>query len=496
MPRKPKVVFFSRLRNLLSSALAPVKEKSKSTAKFITSNLKARPITSFAVLLLLLFALIALSHQVTKPKQAEQKLETQTKEVETFNVGQSPTVTLNAQVQKSGVVQIVAQAPGIVSKIHTSEGKTVTRGTTLISTGANYQGASAASVSRQLAQTQYTSAKTTTEIQKELIKKQREIAEKTDSNADELRSITDKSLGETRDLIFLNENILSTVDANLKTLEDTNTGGANDALILQTKQAKAQLLAGLSQAKSGLRGAEYAQSGDKPAAQLSDLGRDATQKQLDLQEKSLELNLEVSRLQVKLAQIGESVMFPSAPFAGTVQRVHIRVGQTVSPGTPLVTLSSSSTTITATALVPKNVATNINKLASSYLLFGDEKIETTPVYVSTEATNGQLYSVIFAVPEEHATKLTDLGFIEIEVPIGQEFAQASYPFIPLDSIQQTQDTAVVFVEKDGQALGKNVTLGQVQGSYAQIIEGLETNDKIILNRNVISGDKVKINNAH
>jgi len=495
MPRKPKVVFFSRLRNLLSIALAPIKRKSKSTNKFVSTNLKARPITSFAVLLVLLFALIALSNQITKPKPVDQKPEAQTKEVETFNVGQTPTVTLNAQIQKSGVVQIVTLAPGIVSKVHVTEGKTVIQGTTLISTGSNYQGASAASISKQLAQVQYSNAKVTGEIQKELIKKQREIAEKTDSNADELRSITDKSLGETRDIISLNENILSTVDTNLKTLEDTNIGGTNDALILQTKQAKSQLLAGLNQAKSGLRNSEYAQSSDKPAAQLSDLGRDATQKQLDLQEKSLELNLEVSRLQVKLAQIGESVMFPSAPFAGKVERVHVRVGQTVTPGTPLVTLSGSNTTITATALVPKNVATNINKLAYSYLRIGEEKIETTPIYVSTEATDGQLYSVIFSVSEDQAPKLTDLGFIDIEVPIGKEFGQVSYPFIPLDSIQQTQDAAVVFVETDGKALGKNVILGQVQGSYAQIIAGLEENDKVILNRNVISGDKVKVNNA-
>ncbi len=496
MPRKSKRVFFARLRNLPSPALAWVKRKSNSISKFASTHLKARPLTSFAALLVILFVLIALSHQITKPKQADEKPEAQTKEVETFNVGGAPTVTLNAQIQKSGVVQILAQAPGIVSKIHTTEGKTVSRGTTLISTGSNYQGASAASVSRQLAQTQYSSAKTTGEIQKELINKQREIAEKTDSNADELRNITDKSLGETRDLISLNENILSTVDTNLKTLEDTNVGGANDVLILQTKQTKAQLLAGLSQAKSGLRSAEYAQSGDKPAAQLSDLGRDATQKQLDLQEKSLELNLEVSRLQVKLAQISESAMYPSAPFAGTVERVHVRIGQTVSPGTPLITLSGSSATITATALVPRNVATNLNKLENSYLILGSEKIETTPIYVSKEATNGQLYSVIFAVPEEHASKLTDLGFINVEVPIGQEFGQTSYPFIPLDAIQQTQDTAVVFVEKEGRALGKNVKLGQVQGSYAQIIEGLEAQDKIILNRNVISGDKVKVNSAY
>lgn len=496
MPRKPKRVFFSRLGNFVSSATAPVKRKSKTTYQFAAKQLRLRPLTSFVVLLIVLFALIAASNQITKPKEDTEPVESPVKEVQTFNIGQAPMVTLNAQVQKSGVVQIVAQAPGIVSRVHVTEGKSVKRGQTLISTGSNYNGASAASVSRQLAQTQYSSAKDTFNLQKEIIGKQREMADKTDSSADDLRSITNKSLGETRDLISLNENILGAVDANLKTLEDTNVGGVNDDLILQTKQLKAQLLAGLNQARSGLRSAEFAESGDKAPAQLSNLSRELAQKQLDLQEKSLALGLETARLQLKLAQISESVMFPSAPFAGTVERVHVRVGQTVSPGTPLVTLSGSSTTITATALVPRQVAQGINKLQSSYLEIDGEKIEAAPIYVSKEATNGQLYSVIFAVPEEHEAKVTDLAFIDVEVPVGQDFSAVAYPFIPLDAVEQTQDTAVVFTVDGDKAHGKNVTLGEVQGNFVQIISGLSATDVVILNRNIISGDKVKITNTN
>lgn len=491
MARKPNRVFFSRPRKFFSRALAPIIRKSQSTLPFATKQIKLRPITTFLVLLTALFILIALSHQITKPKKTDQNQEVITKEVATFNIGSAPTITLHAQVQKSGVVQIVAQAPGIISKIHITEGKSVKRGQTLISTGSNYLGANAQSIQRQLAQTQYSNAKDTFELQKELIGKQRELADKTDLSQDQLRDITNKSLGETKDLISLNENILATIDANLKTLEDTNTGGVNDNLILQTKQLKAQLLAGLNQAKNSLRSAEFTSSSDKAPSELSNLGRDVAQKQLDLQEKSLELGLESTRLGLKLAQISESVMFPSAPFAAIVQRVHVRTGQTVSPGTPLVTLSTQTGSISATALVPRNIAQSINKLQNSYLIIGNNKIEQNPTYISTEATNGQLYSVVFLIAEKYQDKLTDMSFIDINVPIGYEYSSGASPFVPLDAVHQTQDEAIVMTIENDTAQGKKVTLGEVMGSYVQITSGLINQDVVILDRNVVALDKVK-----
>lgn len=494
MARKPKQrVFFSGLRGKFTKATAPVKRISKTTYSSVSKQIKLRPLSSFFALLIFLLGLIFISNQLTKPEEETQS-KVPVKEVQTFNIGEAPRIRLSAQVEKSGVIQIVAQAPGIVSKVHVTEGKSVKRGTTLVSTGSNYLGANAASVQRQLAQVQYQNAKNTFSLQKEIIAKQREIADKTDASADELRDIANRALDETRSLIALNEEILSSVDRNLETLENTNVGGANDDLILQTQQVKAQLLAGLNQTRSGLRSAEFQASADEPPAQLSNLNRELVQKQLDLQEKSLSLGLETARLQVRLAQISESIMFPAAPFAGTIERVHVKVGQTVAPGTPLITLSGTVSASTVIALVPQNTAQNINKLQSSYLLIENERVEASPIYISKEATNGQLYSAIFAVPEGYESKLTDLGYIDIEVPIGTEFTSSAYPFVPLDSVQQTQDKAVVFVVEGETAAGKNVALGEVQGNYVQIVSGLSSNDKVIRNRNIISGDKVTVQN--
>ncbi len=492
MPKKSKPGFFYRLGNKLSSATVSIKKKSKIAYSHINSQLKKRPLTFFVVALGVLFALILLSSFLTKPKKDDETMEPIVKEVNTFNIGQTPNIKVNAQIQKTGVIQIVAQTGGVVSKIHAVEGKSVKRGATLVSLGNNYMGANASSVQKRLAQTQYNFAKDNLTLQQEIISKQRDIANKNDTSQDDLRTITDKSVSDTKDLISLNENILSSLDTNIKSLEETNIGGVNDDMILQTKQLKSQLLSGLNQAKNGLRNSEYSMGADNAPAQISNLNRELVQKQLDLQDKSLNLNVETARLQYKLAQINESIMFPASPFAGTIQRVHVKVGQTVSPGTPLVTIASSSISSTATALVTRNVAQNINKIASSYLEVGTEKIETIPVFISTEATNGQLYSVILTIPEEYQQKVTDQSFINIEIPIGSENSASMFPFIPLDSVHQTLETAIVFVAINNKAEGKTVILGEVQGSFVQILEGLDKGDQIILDRSVIAGDTLKI----
>lgn len=492
MPKKSNKGFFYRPGNKLSLTTASIKKKSKETYSIITSQLKKRPVTFFVAILVVLFALILASSFLTKPKKDGEITQPIVKEVNTFNIGQTPNIKVNAQIQKSGVVQITAQTGGIVTKIHTTEGKMIKRGSTLISLGNNYLGASAPSIQRQLAESQYNFAKDNLTLQGEIISKQRDIANKNDTTQDDLRSITDKSISDTKNLISLNENILSSLDTNLKSLEDTNIGGINDDMILQTKQLKSQLLSGLNQAKNGLRNSEYSTGADNAPAQISNLNRELVQKQLDLQGKSLNLNLETARLQYKLAQINESIMYPASPFAGIVQRVHIKVGQTVSPGTPLVTIASSNISSTATALVTRNVAQNINKIASSYLEIDGEKIETTPVFISTEATNGQLYSVTFTIPEEYQQKVTDQSFINIDIPIGSENSSSVYPFIPLDSVHQTLETAIVFVANNNKVEGKTVKLGEVQGSFVQILEGLGSGDQIILDRNIIAGDTLKI----
>lgn len=487
-----RVNFFRSALVSLKARSAPLKEKSRIIYKRATIFAQARPLWTFFGLLLILLAAIVVGNFPTKPKVTDEEKAKEAIEVETYSIGQAPLLTIPAQIENEGVIQIEAQASAIISKINVKDGQSVKKGQLLISLASNYQGGNAASVQRQLAGVQAQTARITFDAQKDIIAKQREIAEKADSSADDLRDITEKSQDETKQQVNLNESILSQIEANINQLEASNVGGSNDALILQTKQLQSQFLAATNQARSALRAAEFQTDENKAPTQLSNLTREVTTKQLDLQEKTSSLSLEAANLQAKLAQISEATFFPVSPFTGTVERVHVRASQRVSPGDLLVTVSTSSKAVTAVAYVPQNIAQSVSKLSSSVLTIDSERFEVAPIYISSQATSGQLYSIVFEIPQAAQSNLTDKSFIDVQVPIGYSYTSQSVPYVPLDSVHQTQDTAVVFTVVDQKAHAKTVSLGQVQGNFIEITSGLEDKDVVILNRNIVAEDSVKV----
>ena len=473
------------------SGSASIKAKSKKVYINITNKVEKRPVQSFLITLLMLLGLIIIGNIIAKPKPAEEEKTREPVVVDTYSIGGAPKISVSAQVEKEGVIQITAQTAGIVNKINVVNGQKVSKGQTLISLSTNYQGANAASVQRQLANNQAQSAKINFDSQLEIITTQRDIAHKNDSNSDDLRSIGEKSIDETKSLISTNDSILTSLENNLSQLETSNVGGTNDAAILQTKQLKSQFLSANNQAKSSLRNLEFSTNNDKAPSQISNLQKDVTLKQLDLQEKILKLNLDAANLQAKLASINESLSFPTSPFTGTIEKVHVRAAQQVTPGSLLFTVSSLGKSQTAVAYVPQNIAGGVSKLDASNMIIDNQKYEVTPVYISKEAVQGQLYAIIFTIPQEVQSLLTDKGFVDIEIPVGYSYTSTSTPYVPIDSIHQTQDKAIVFVSDNNMAIAKTVTLGQVQGNFIEVTSGLSSNDKVIISRNIVAGDPVK-----
>lgn len=452
-------------------------------------RIEKRPLLSFLTVLGILFLLIIAGNLLRKPKPAV-TAEPPVKRVATYTIGTAPKLTVQAQIDKSGVIKIVAQTGGIVSAIHTTEGQAVKQGTWLVSLASNYQGGNAAAVSRQIAQTQYKNVLDTFDMSKELISKQKEIAEKAQDNSEEMREVTIKSVEDTRTLLDLNEDILSTYDANLAAYEATDSAGSNSTLILATRQLKAQYMAAINQMRTAIRSGELSTDEDKPPMQIANLTKDIALKQLEVQEKALELGREVSRLQVTLAQINEGVFHPAAPFAGTVERIHVRIGQAVNPGTVLATFAGNSQNMTAFVMVPAEVATKISKIEPAVLSLPQGPLELTPTHVSSEATDGLLYSVIFTIPATENVKIADKSFFPVQLPIGYPDSGTTMPFVPIDSVYQTKSESFVFIIKDGKATSLPVTLGSVTGRFVQVEKGLGT-EEIILDRSVINGEKVQ-----
>lgn len=485
---------YLKTRKKAAPRVTALNTKRKVYYKKFLIHAQKRPIPTFLGLLLMLLGLILLSNFINRPKISSQETNLATKEVSVYPIGSSPKLTVQAQVEKSGVVKIVSLSGGVVQNINVEVGQEVGRGTTLVSLSSNYQGGNALGVARQLAYASYKNTKDTYKTNTELIDKQKELAERSDKNSDELRAISNQSLDATRGLIGLNNEILTTLESSQAELEAANAGGANDAAILQTKQLRSQLMAGNNQLEASLRASEYTGPDDKIPAEISNLSKDIALKQLDIQRKALDLSLEVSRLSLTMAQINEAIMYPSTPVNGVVERIFVRVGQVVSPGTPIAQVSGASDNLIAVALLSREMAQGVSNVKVSTLHLGNETYDEVPFYVSTEATDGSLYTVHFAIPQEFAQSVTDKGYITIEVPIDFPKTGSSIPFVPIDSVFQTQDQAFLFVNENGKAKSRKVVLGEILGRFAEIKSGLKEGDEVILNRNVIEGDPVRTSN--
>jgi multidrug efflux pump subunit AcrA (membrane-fusion protein) len=186
-------------------------------------------------------------------------------------------------------------------------------------------------------------------------------------------------------------------------------------------------------------------------------------------------------------------MYPATPFAGTVDKIFVHTGDNVTPGTVLASISGNNQHIEIVVNVPGDIAKNISRLESSVLQIGDSNIEMLPSYVSQDATDGTLYSIIYQLDDKFTSKLTDATYINVNIPVGTGDTTNEVPFIPLDAVVQTQEEAFVYVaDKNQVARVKKITLGQIQGRFVEVTSGLPPEAQVILNRNVIQGDKVQI----
>jgi multidrug efflux pump subunit AcrA (membrane-fusion protein) len=459
----------------------------------IKTSLRKRPLITFVSGLALLLGLIVLANFIRNPEPGAGPSAPEAKVVETYNIGTAPVAQIQGRVEKTGVITIVAQSGGVVRHIAAKPGETVGKGANLISLATNYQGANSASVQRQITQKSYQLSKDTLDQQKELIQKQKDVANTEDARDEELRKIDEDAVDEINELLDINEDILNSINDNLDDLVELQTASPSaetESLIENLRGTKANQLSAVFGLRQQLRSEEYTVDENEEPTKLRELNKEIALKRLELQEKSLQLEHEVAYLNYKVALITESLMYPSAPFAGTVERVHVRVGEVVSPGDPLITFTGNKQRLSVVAFVPENIARNISPLDASTILINNDEYSTVPLHISTEATDGLLFSVIYDVPDEYAAQISDNSIVTIKIPIGFADTNGVVPSVPIDIIHQLQDTSFVYIVQDGKAVSREVKIGEIYGSQVQILEGLESGETVIMNRNVIEGDLV------
>ena len=467
------------------------RSKFRAWYKNTTSFIKRRPLGSFFIALGLLLVVIIIGHALNQPKP-QPAIPPAVKPVKLYSIGSVPRATFQAKIEKAGVIKIVAQTSGIVQSISVDDGSKVSKGKTLITLASNYQGGSAPELSAEIAQAQYQNLADTYDQQQDAINKQKDIANSTFNNYTDQQAIASQSANNTNSLINSNQTVLNTLTQQLTTDQNNNVPSPT----LTSEESTVDTLQGAqNQLRASLASLQEQTDTGKPPGQLATETRDLTLEQLNIQSKALALNKEVTSLQAELAQVSADTMLPASPVDGVVERVFVRVGQQVNAGTELaiITAKEDSAQTIAVVDVPQEIAQDISKLETSNLYLNGRSYQVRPYYVSTDATDGLLYSIFYSVPSDKTNLVTDGQYVNIDIPIGLVNSGATIPFVPIDAVYQTQDSNYLLLDNNGTVVSKKITLGNVFGSFVEVTSGLNSGDQVITDRNVIAGDKVTTN---
>lgn len=460
--------------------------------KRITALLRRFPLISVGVVMAILIGLIYIGSLLQRPLASSAETVDRVVAVRVIEPGKDQAyIPLQAKVESTTSIRVTAQQSGIVRNVSVVEGTRVQAGKQLVSLGTTYSGENVASLQRQLAQTQYSNAVASSETQLAAIATQRQIALLQEENSEQLRELGARSVSDTENALRQNESLVEDITRQIEALSSNPTPDPTVvAQIGQLRGQRAQIESGVVQLRNAYRQSIYQSDEDNAPAELAVLSKDATLRQLELQEKAVVLSKQVSELQLKLAQVQESLFNPVAPGSGVVERVFVTSGQTVNPGAPLfqIKLDKGMSRTRLVALTSQEIARAIDRDINAKFMVDGQELTVPLSYVSSDPTDGFSYSVS-AYLDGEGVSLANGSFISMDVALSS--TNKDTVLLPIDVMYQSQERSFVYVIENDLAVAKEVVLGEVSGGYVEV-SGLSSDQRVILDRNVTEGVKVRV----
>ncbi|MFI4868781.1 MAG: efflux RND transporter periplasmic adaptor subunit [Steroidobacterales bacterium] len=165
-----------------------------------------------------------------------------------------------------------------------------------------------------------------------------------------------------------------------------------------------------------------------------------------------------------------------APYAGIITKRLVQVGESVSPGTPLIS-GLSLQFLRVTVDVPQSIVDQVRRLKKAAVYIGDRRIEATKVTIFPEASSpSNTFRARLELPE-NATDLYPGMFVKAGFVTGE----AERLLVPATAIvRRSEVTAVYVVDSSGRISMRQVRLGDRFDDREDIISGLVAGDRVAL----------------
>jgi membrane fusion protein, multidrug efflux system len=165
-----------------------------------------------------------------------------------------------------------------------------------------------------------------------------------------------------------------------------------------------------------------------------------------------------------------------APYAGVVTKRLVQVGETVSPGTALMS-GLSLQYLRVTVDVPQSIVDQVRRIKQAAVYIGARRIEATKVMIFPEASPpSSTFRARLELPE-NATDLYPGMFVKVGFVTGE----AARLLVPAKAcVERSEVTAVYVMDSSSHTSMRQVRLGERFGDRVEILSGLVAGDRVAL----------------
>ena len=186
--------------------------------------------------------------------------------------------------------------------------------------------------------------------------------------------------------------------------------------------------------------------------------------------------LAAARAALDSAKEGVAYTEVRAPYAGVVTKRLVQVGETVSPGTALMS-GLSLQFLRVTVDVPQSIVDQVRRIKKAAVYVNGRRIEATKVTVFPEASSeSNTFRARLELPE-NATDLYPGMFVKVAFVTGEVDAL----LVPAAAlVQRSEVTAVYVIDASGRTSMRQVRAGRRLGDRVVILSGLAGGERVAL----------------
>lgn len=181
-----------------------------------------------------------------------------------------------------------------------------------------------------------------------------------------------------------------------------------------------------------------------------------------------------------------------APYAGIVTRRHVELGETVSPGTPLMS-GISLQYLRVVVDVPQSIVEQVRHTRRAAIYVNDHRIEATHLTVFPQATPG---SNTFRARLDLPENATDL-YPGMVVKAGFVVGEAQRLLVPRTAfVERGEVTAVYVVDENGAVSLRQVRPGHRYEDRIELLAGVSPGERVALDPVAAAARLVRAAPAH